>query len=294
MLKRSRTQENMQYKKILNYSQDKLDILIKKIFRTMSSETRRKIKASVMKNDLTKISEIVNENLTSSSDENRQEFIAEKIFNYIESINKVYSQLKIVDIGGGNGNVLSCLKNKLEENANIKSSKENFICVETLTDWSENYPFDKNNITYKFWENQFIDIPDESVDIVMCMVSLHHMTDQTIENVFYNINRILKKDGRLLIKEHDNSSRETYKYILWEHHLYHILDCAYQKKLINITEYYNSNIYNFKSKLEWQFLLIKNNMCLVERRNRFLDGKFVEDDKNVTQMYWDVYRKFNV
>ena len=48
-------------------------------------------------------------------------------------------------------------------------------------------------------------------------------------------------------------------------------------------------IYNFKSKEHWSELFELSGFRLNSVHNRFLDGDYVKDDKNVTQLYWAVY-----
>ena len=131
---------------------------------------------------------ILNKNIVIDYNKNRQNFISEKIYNYIFNDKLSFSKntIKIVDIGGGNGNVLSNLNNILQIN------KENFLCIETQSDWIETYDFNNKNIKYLFWDNNTISIPDNSIDIVLCMVSLHHMSNDLINKVLLNIKRIIK------------------------------------------------------------------------------------------------------
>jgi ubiquinone/menaquinone biosynthesis C-methylase UbiE len=218
-------------------------------------------------------------------DENRQHFIVTKLIHYIQNHRPEtpLSPLQFVDIGGGNGNVLS------EINKSLGGNKDQFHCIETTTDWIENYNFDNHNITYEFWENNRLSFLDKCCDIALCMVSLHHMNDDTIHNVLSEIKRILADDGLLLIKEHDSNNAITSQFIEWEHYLYHILDQAYKGRLIDVEEYHSTIIDNYKSKEQWQDLFLQHGLHLYSRTNRFLDGEFVPDSKNPTNLYWDVY-----
>lgn len=224
-------------------------------------------------------------------DENRQEFISTKIVEYISNKVIINNNIKFVDIGGGNGNVLHGISNIMKMRG-LQFEKTNMICVETKNDWVESYAFNNEDVTYKFWDNNVIEIEDNSIDIVMCMVSLHHMTDDIIDNTLNEIKRIIKKGGYLFIKEHDANNKDTIKYIEWEHNLYHIMDCWYENKCVNVDEYMEKNIANFKSKDEWLNLIEEKNMKFIERTDRMLSGCYNNnyDDKNVTNLYWDVYK----
>ena len=108
----------------------------------------------------------------------------------LDSINSL-SELKIVDIGGGEGNVITWLCESLE----IPSS--NIYCVENESAWSESYQFD-NNIKYVFWDNKNIEIDDTSIDVTLIIVSMHHMDNQTIQNLMLNLKRMLKQDALII------------------------------------------------------------------------------------------------
>lgn len=280
---------------------DSLDNLIHKIYKFVSLYSKTSIKdiivktptnnEVILKTNINNISIIILKYIQSlrlKKDIHRQDFITDKIIQYIQRIKPelIDSNLVVADIGGGNGDVISGINNR------VNGHKDNFICVETQTDWVEDYPRDNENILYKFWNNNVIDIDDNSCDVVLCMVSLHHMTPETIRNTFEEIKRILKNDGLLLIKEHDTNCRKTQTLIEWEHHLYHILDCAYNNILTNADEYISKSINNFNSKVYWQSILEEHGFKLRHRTNRFLDGEFIENDsRNPTNLYWDLYSK---
>lgn len=280
---------------------DSLDNLIYKIFKFTNEHDRTSIKRFIadtpannvnkLKSNLSKISNIILKYCQKQPlkrDEHRQDFITCKILNFLNGMRPeiINNDLCIADIGGGNGDVLSLINNL------VSGNRDNFICVETATDWVETYSHNNNNIVYKFWDNNVIDIPDDSCDVVMCMVSLHHMDENTVNNTLKEMKRILKKEGLVLIKEHDSDNLNTHKLIDWEHHLYHILDCAYENKSVNPDEYINKLVHNFHSKHFWCRMFQENEFRFVTRTNRFLDGAYVENDpKNPTKLYWDVYSK---
>jgi hypothetical protein len=74
--------------------------------------------------------------------------------------------------------------------------------------------------------------------------------------------------------------------------LYHILDKGYTRNFINPDEYISQNIDNFKSKNTWQNLFEENNFKYIESISRGLEkDKPIYDSNNVTNLYWDIYRK---
>ncbi len=284
-------------------SRSKLDGMIHKIFKFMSSKEKEEIRDMVieakktpskMNRILTNISSMVKKAMILkkvTKDEGRQTFIASKLADYMKKELKVNfsDSTTIVDIGGGNGDVLHELNVVLgKERVNIP--KENLICVETKTDWGEEYPFSNKDISYVFWNNNSIKVDTGSADVILCMVSLHHMKDKTLVNTLNEIHRILKPNGVLLIKEHD-ANTESRPYIEWEHHLYHIVDAGYEHKLINPDEYLHHNIDNYKPKEEWQKMITDEGFRFVDRKDRLLNGRFVANEDNASNMYWDAYVK---
>ena len=277
---------------------DPVDNLIHKIYRFLSANDKRNVRQMVtnarsdadVKLSMDKIAYIVTRHVKQAHlkpDDNRQDFIVSKITAFLRahapSIMNAY--LAAADIGGGNGNVLSGINN------DVHGDRERFTCVENISNWSETYDFNHTNISYTFWDNQSIHIADHSCDVVFCMVSLHHMTDEVVAVALAEIRRILKPAGLLMIKEHDANSPSAKQLIDWEHHLYHILDCAYSGQTLNY-EMYKRTTNNFKSKETWKKMIETYSFKFGVRTNRFLDGPYIADDaKNATNLYWDVYTK---
>jgi hypothetical protein len=70
------------------------------------------------------------------------------------------------------------------------------------------------------------------------------------------------------------------------------MDSAYQYKFIDPDSYFENSIGNFKSIQEWRRLIEEiGGLNRKITTNRFLNGPFVNDNKNVSNLYWDVYTK---
>lgn len=217
---------------------------------------------------------------------NRQDFISEKILQLINNVSSstiTSNTTKIVDIGGGNGNVLAYLGSKLG------LLKENLIVVEPIMDeWTEDYKCD-NPVTYMKWNNTTINIPDKTIDVVIIMVALHHMDDTTISSCLSESQRILKSDGIILIKEHDCDTNIVKTLIDWEHHLYHLCE---RKSDNDFNTYISKYVDNFKSLSDWDKLISSKGFKLIKHLNRFLednDSTNGNDPKNITALYWSIY-----
>lgn len=274
-------------------------ILINKIFKIYPFDIRKEISGIVLNKNLNFYQKMTNifkicKSKTSIgpgklNSPNRQNYIVDKIYTRLKNYNIDLDNdnIQFLDVGGGDGNVLSILKNKINNPNHIPSQ---YICLETKSDWVEEYNFDRTNINYMFWDKKVIEMKDHSVDVVLIMVSLHHMEDNTIKYLLAELYRIVKVGGLVLIKEH-NASNVRYN-IQWEHHLYHIMDNLKKNvDKINIESYNKLNILNLKTHENWKELLNKKGFTLVKTLNRFLDDSDDPIDKNVTGLYWDIFQK---
>lgn len=204
-----------------------------------------------------------------------------QLINIIAKFN-YKSDVKIVDIGGGEGNILNYI-GKLNQITN-----NNLYVVEQQKEWAEKYKY-SNNINYIFWDNNYINIESNSIDIILIMVSLHHMIDKTIDNLMLNIKRILKKNGLIIIKEHNCITSEDKILINWEHHLYHIL-MSKNLNEDNLKKYLDQSIFNYKSIEEYNNIFSKYNFKSVMNLNRSFNLSLHDDITNSTNLYWALYQ----
>ena len=211
-------------------------------------------------------------------------WISNQLINILTKFNYT-SDINIVDIGGGEGNIIKYISKIY----NIPN--KNLYIVEQQNDWSEKYNYNNiNDINYIFWDNNYINIESNTVDIILIMVSLHHMLDTTIDNLMQNINRILKHNGLVIIKEHNCITTDDKFIINWEHHLYHIL-MSKDLNEENTKQYINHSIFNYKSMEEYNNIFTKYNFNNIMNLNRSFNQSTLEDITNSTNLYWALYRK---
>jgi SAM-dependent methyltransferase len=197
------------------------------------------------------------------------------------------SNLKIIDIGGGEGNVIKWIGETLD------IPNKNLYCIESKSSWSESYNF-QNNINYIFWDNQIIDLENNSINIALVMVSMHHMDKLTINNLMLNLKRILKPNALVIIKEHDMTEDYLKIVIDLEHHLYHILMTPNSELTEeNINKYLQTFINNYIPKLELDALMINNNFKHINSYDRMFKQLVQHDNLNATNLYWSVYQNKN-
>jgi SAM-dependent methyltransferase len=195
-----------------------------------------------------------------------------------------HNELVIADIGGGEGNVVKFIGN------NLNISDKNLFCIEQF-EWSEKYSFE-NKINYIFWDNVDINLPEKSIDVFLLMVSMHHMTNNVINNVLLNISKLLKDNGIIIIKEHDACTDDIIKIINWEHHLYHIVTSPNDELSIEkLNSYLISYIDNFKSKQTFDDIFNEHGFYGVEELDRQFSPLTKYDELNTTNLYWKIYKK---
>ena len=213
-------------------------------------------------------------------------FISYKISKYLLKT-CFRKNMKIADIGGGNGDVIKIIG----ENLNL--SKENLYCVENNSNsWTESYPFSNGkHIQYIFWDNITIpNIKPHSLDVVLIMVTLHHMTNDIIQNLFNNLNQLAKPNSLLILKEHDCKTSDDLYLINWEHHLYYIVN-SHLLNQNDVIKYKQSYVDNYKTKSYYDNLLYKNGYVDIVEFTRLFDKNLHLDKNNATNLYWKVYKK---
>ena len=285
----------------MNYALDKrINILLNKILKNKKSNDiinniqtiilELKNESNKLKNAIISINNILSENNQKSNNDideiinKNHNYVSTNLSNIIsKNIKKPNNEIKIADIGGGEGNIITNIGKLLE----IPSS--NLYCIEQNNQWAESYRFN-NNINYVFWDNVYINIPDNSIDIVILMVSLHHMTNQIVDNTMKNIKRILKPDGIVVLKEHDMINEDIKYTIDWEHHLYHILNSNKEDLTKNrLKKYLKKFINNYKSKDEYDKLFLSYNLKGLEELNRQFKPLSCTDYSNASNLYWKIY-----
>jgi ubiquinone/menaquinone biosynthesis C-methylase UbiE len=134
----------------------------------------------------------------------------------------------LLDYGCGDGSITYETSKLL----NFKKA----ICVD-LPDWLGNYSI-KSNINFIPTNGQTINLPDNSIDVILLFHVLHHIKD--IHLIIPEISRVLKKNGIIIIKEHNcfnEMARDTID-------IYHALFELVMKKEQN-NKFYNDYYANY-------------------------------------------------
>ena len=117
-------------------------------------------------------------------------------FNYIkEHLNKFFKvrkTTKYLDIGCGDGSKTLTF---------AKIFNINHIYGTDINTWGPYFENKKFNFNFKLIENDKLNYDSNSFNIITCFVTLHHV--KNLDKIIEEIYRILKKNGILIIIEHD-------------------------------------------------------------------------------------------
>jgi len=178
---------------------------------------------------------------------------ANKIKSIIPKNINLYNRDVFVDIGCGDGSITSELAKIYKFKKTIGVDVEN---------WFDTYTNKDTNIEMVITDGKTINIKDNSVDVILCNHVLHHI--EHIDAMLDEIARIIKKDGLLIIKEHNCYYKEL-SYVI---DIYHALyELVFRKKQNNkfIDNYYS----NYLSDKELYAKLKKRNFEII---NYVYDG----------------------
>jgi len=246
---------------------------------------------------LERIDSIIKQYRRFERSETRQNWICGQIIKYFE-LQRMAIPRSLIDIGGGNGNVLNVFATKY----NLK--KEDCICIEKTPEISSDatihnefqYDFSHaDRVKYVFLDkletenNEKEEIKE--VDGIFCMVSLHHMTDAYISDVILPlICTKLKLGGYLMLKEHNAATAETRMLIEWEHHLYYLMEMTGLRTADELKTYVTTSVANYKSRETYQQMVEQQCGCECVRtlNNVFEHGQV---DTTATKLYWQIFRK---
>jgi ubiquinone/menaquinone biosynthesis C-methylase UbiE len=170
-----------------------------------------------------------------------------------------------VDIGCGDGSITSELAKIYKFKKTIGVDVEN---------WFDTYINKNTNIEMVITDGKTINIKDNSVDVILCNHVLHHI--EHLDAMLNEIARIIKKDGLLIIKEHNCYYKEL-SYVI---DIYHALyELVFRKKQNDkfIDNYYS----NYLSDKELYAKLKKRNFEII---NYVYDGGLLTN-------YYGIYKQ---
>ncbi len=92
------------------------------------------------------------------------------------------------------------------------------------------------------------DIPDNSVDLVTCHIGLHHCPHELLNGYIKSIHRILRKDGKFIMRDHDVKTPEFATFVSLVHSVFNLgLNISWETDI--------SEFKSFKSIEEWSKII---------------------------------------
>jgi SAM-dependent methyltransferase len=93
------------------------------------------------------------------------------------------------------------------------------------------------------------DIPDESIDLVTCHIGLHHCPHDLLTGYMQSVNRVLRKGGLFIIRDHDVKTPEMATFVSLVHTVFNLgLKVSWETDI--------SEFKSFKSIDEWSKIIV--------------------------------------
>lgn len=187
--------------------------------------------------------------------------LSDQLKHLLKEVGKVSNVVEI----GTPGTYISSIKNFLHVKDNIYVLND----AKKWTDYAQSFSF--NPTTNFLIYDKFIplngyaeikqnDIPDNCVDVVICLIGLHHIPENLLDGFIASINRILKPGGIFILRDHDCKDADVESLIYAAHSIYNVL---MTKETI---ESEKAEYRNFKPLTFWIKLLEKHGFgCGSER-----------------------------
>ncbi len=181
-----------------------------------------------------------------------------------------------LDVGGGNGKISSAIGKRLG------IDKNNIFCAD-IKDWFDSDRVVSDDVTNIEIDGQNLPFENGTFDLITCFQSLHHMEHLNV--MLFEISRVLKKGGTLIIREHDCPSSNKYLTMLVdvEHCIFELVLKKYNKQFVD------TYFANYKSSHFWNQALHGKNLMYVNA-NYPTKSKF----NNPTKFFYAMYLKVNL
>jgi ubiquinone/menaquinone biosynthesis C-methylase UbiE len=170
---------------------------------------------------------------------------------YTNFSNKYKNNLKYLDIGCGSG------KKTIMFSKYLNLIKDNINGTDIKT-WG---PYQKNKtklpFKFKYIENNQLNYPDNTFDVITCILTLHHI--ENLDNFIKEIYRILKNNGVFILIEHCVYTDNDRIIINIQHMLYSAL---YDKQINYLENPVYMKCYN---DYEWNYIMNKNNFIFLTK-----------------------------
>eukprot|EP00818_Percolomonas_sp_WS_P005294 CAMPEP_0117448814 /NCGR_PEP_ID=MMETSP0759-20121206/7605_1 /TAXON_ID=63605 /ORGANISM="Percolomonas cosmopolitus, Strain WS" /LENGTH=690 /DNA_ID=CAMNT_0005241233 /DNA_START=293 /DNA_END=2362 /DNA_ORIENTATION=- len=159
--------------------------------------------------------------------------------------NRNYEPEIALDVGCADGSITASLRDQISSVGRVVGVDVRDVRTERTTDKFEFVLLDEND-TFKVES-----LENESVDLVVCMMSLHHI--KNIDATLDELRRVMKKGAFLVIREHDCFKDEARLFLDVVHGMYGLVFTEPMEDE-NFCETYKAT---YRSKRDWENLLEK-------------------------------------
>ncbi|QKF94645.1 FAD/FMN-containing dehydrogenase with methyltransferase domain [Fadolivirus algeromassiliense] len=164
------------------------------------------------------------------------EIITNQIKELLLKVGINYPLNNYVNIGDS-GRYINALKNDLNINGKIYS-------INNLYDYMENInsSFKSKFIKYDFNQMDPFPLKDNSVELVTCLIGIHHFREDKLKQFIDNIYRILKPNGIFILRDH-NATSESIPLIHCAHNVFNAV--VGEKLETELNEFRNFKPFNY-------------------------------------------------
>ncbi|MFV0457281.1 MAG: class I SAM-dependent methyltransferase [Actinomycetales bacterium] len=108
---------------------------------------------------------------------------------------------RVVDIGSGTGALTTAIAERLPPGASVLGIDPSPEMVERATELAAGIPAGESRPTYAQMSAESVDLADETVDLVVSALAVHHIPADVRPRAAREIARVLRPGGRVMIAE---------------------------------------------------------------------------------------------
>jgi ubiquinone/menaquinone biosynthesis C-methylase UbiE len=204
--------------------------------------------------------------------------------NRVKSISKNILRFKphfrpanYLDIGCFDGNITFAIGNYF----NLQKSQINGVDIVEFNNRNK-------NITFAKYDGITLPYDDNSFDLITCLMTLHHIQNENLSKIMCEIYRVLKKNGIVIVREHNTNKHIEYTALDIMHKFY---DYVWSPTDKWSDSFENGN---YKSHNQWTDLFINNGFEVdVMPDNKYFQQMY-KTDTNPFMTYLCSYKKISI
>lgn len=149
----------------------------------------------------------------------------------------------------------------------------------------KDYNNQNSEFVFSQYDGKILPYSDNSFDLITCMMVLHHIPEDNLPKLIQEINRVMKPNGVLILREHDVSTSTSKKQTCLLNLMHDFYDYVWSDNPITHSEQW---VAHYKSNQEWTTILKRSGFELRSTPNIF------HGDKNPFFAYYASYQKNNI